>query len=66
MSRRLRIAFALPGLHRVVRGAETAFEQIAARLALLGHEVTVFGSGPPRLDQPYRYIRIRCVPREFF
>jgi glycosyltransferase involved in cell wall biosynthesis len=66
MSRRLRIAFALPGLHRVVRGAETAFEQIAGRLALLGHEVTVFGSGPPRPEQPYRYTQIRCVPREFF
>jgi glycosyltransferase involved in cell wall biosynthesis/GT2 family glycosyltransferase len=66
MSRRLRIAFALPGLHRVVRGAETAFEQIAARLAILGHEVTVFGSGPPRSGQPYRYIRIPCVHREFF
>ncbi len=48
MPRRLRIAFALPGLHRVARGAETALEQIAARLALLGHDVTVFGSGPPR------------------
>ncbi len=66
MSSRLRIAFALPGLHRVVRGAETAFEQIAARLALLGHDVTVFGSGPPRPEQPYRYQRISCVRREFF
>ncbi|MGD0462545.1 MAG: glycosyltransferase [Tepidisphaeraceae bacterium] len=66
MPRRLRIAFALPGLHRVVRGAETAFEQIAARLALLGHQVTVFGSGPPRPDQLYRFARIPCIPREFF
>ncbi len=66
MSRRLRIAFALPGLHRVVRGAETALEQIASRLALLGHEVTVFGSGPARPERPYHYIRIPCIQREFF
>jgi glycosyltransferase involved in cell wall biosynthesis len=66
MPRRLRIAFALPGLHRVVRGAETALEQIAARLVPLGHDVTVFGSGPPRPQQPYHYRKIPCVPREFF
>jgi glycosyltransferase involved in cell wall biosynthesis len=66
MPRRLRIAFALPGLHRVARGAETAFEQIARRLASLGHHVTVFGSGPPRPHEPYCYRRIPCVPREFF
>ncbi len=66
MPRRLRIAFALPGLHRVVRGAESAFEQIARRLAWLGHDVTVFGSGPPRPAEPYHYRRTPCIPREFF
>ncbi|HEY4186199.1 MAG TPA: glycosyltransferase family 4 protein [Polyangia bacterium] len=62
----LRIALALPGLHRVNRGAETAMERIAAGLANLGHVVTVFGSGPERAGAPYRYRRIFCVPRERF
>jgi glycosyltransferase involved in cell wall biosynthesis len=66
MPRRLRVAFALPGLHRVVRGAETAFEHIARHLALLGHQVTVFGSGLPRAGEPYRFIHVPCVPRERF
>lgn len=41
-------------------------EQIAAGLATLGHDVTVFGSGPPRGDRPYRYRRIAAIPREKF
>ena len=66
MPRPLRIAIALPGIHRVNRGAETAMEQIAAGLARIGHAVTVFGSGPPRPGRPYRYRRVTCVPREQF
>ena len=66
MPRRLRVAFALPGLHRVVRGAETAFEHVARHLARLGHHVTVFGSGFPRAGQPYHFIHVPCVPRETF
>jgi len=63
---RLRIAVALPGLHRVTRGAETAFTQIARQLARLGHEVTVFGSGPARPGEPYRFCHVPCVAREIF
>jgi len=66
MPRPLRIAIALPGIHRVNRGAETALEQIASILADLGHAVTVFGSGPQRDGRPYRYRRIACIPREAF
>ena len=66
MSRSLRIAMALPGLHRVFRGAETAFEQIAPQLALRGHDVTVFGSGRSRPGDPYQFIHVPCVPREWF
>ncbi|MGA2441892.1 MAG: glycosyltransferase family 4 protein [Tepidisphaeraceae bacterium] len=66
MPRRLRVAFALPGLHKVVRGAETAFEQIARHLARLGHQVTVFGSGLPRAGEPYRFSHVPCIPRERF
>ncbi|MGD1278300.1 MAG: glycosyltransferase [Tepidisphaeraceae bacterium] len=62
----LRIAVALPGIHRVNRGAETAFEELARRLAAMGHDLTVFGSGRPRPDQPYRYVRIPCTRREAF
>jgi glycosyltransferase involved in cell wall biosynthesis len=64
--RALRIAIALPGIHRVNRGAETAFEQIARELAALGHKVTVFGSGEARENTPYNYRNIRCVSRETF
>jgi len=66
MPRPLRIAIALPGIHRVNRGAETAMEQIAAALARIGHAVTVFGSGPPRPGRPYRYRHVPCIPREQF
>jgi glycosyltransferase involved in cell wall biosynthesis len=66
MRRSLRIAMALPGLHRVVRGAETALEQIARELARLGHEVTLFGSGQPREGEPYQFRRVSCVDRKHF
>ena len=66
MQRSLRVAIALPGIHRVNRGAETALEQIASTLANLGHGVTVFGSGPHRNGRAYRYRRVACIPRESF
>jgi len=66
MPQQLRIAVALPGLHRVARGAETAFEQIARALAHLGHHVTVFGSGNERPGEPYQFRHVPCVPREKF
>jgi glycosyltransferase involved in cell wall biosynthesis len=63
----LRIAFCLPGLHRVVRGAEVAFESMAAALARLeGIEVTLFGSGRARPNDPYRFVHASCQPRERF
>ena len=41
----MRIHFILPGLHRVHRGAEVAFESIATEIANLGFdEVTVVGT----------------------
>lgn len=61
-----RILFALPGLHRVQRGAEAAFEQIARGLCLEGFEVTLLGSGPEIPDCPYRFIQGRMRSRETF
>jgi glycosyltransferase involved in cell wall biosynthesis len=66
VARSLRIALALPGIHRVNRGAETALEQIASSLADLGHAVTVYGSGPHRDGRSYCYRRVPCIPREAF
>ena len=41
----LRVAFILPGLHRVCRGAEVAFESVASELARLeGTEITLSGA----------------------
>lgn len=63
----IRVAIVLPGLHRVRRGAETAFEAVGRELAKLpGFAVTLIGSGPPRPDEPYRYVRVPCLPRERF
>jgi glycosyltransferase involved in cell wall biosynthesis len=64
--RPLRVAIALPGLHRVNRGAETAFENLGAHWAAMDCDVTLFGSGPIRPDAPYHYRQIRCKPREKF
>ena len=58
----MRILFALPGLHRVRRGAEVAFESIAQHLALGGgHEVTLFGSGRESPPRAYRFQRVPAV-----
>jgi glycosyltransferase involved in cell wall biosynthesis len=64
--RSLRVLFALPGLHRVARGAEVAFEELGRALARMGHTVTLVGSGAARPCEPYRYIHVPCVPRERF
>ena len=67
MSERVRVLFSLPGLHRVNRGAEVAFESVARELARdPGFDVTLLGSGPPRADRGYAYLRAGCVPRERF
>lgn len=66
-ARPLRILFALPGLHRVNRGAEVAFESVAAGLARRGDsEVTLIGSGVERRGEAYRFIHAACTPRERF
>ncbi len=69
----LRVLLALPGLHRVVRGAEVAFEEVARAMARLGgggagkaFEVTLIGSGKSRPGEPYQYRRSACIGREFF
>lgn len=64
--RPLRIAFALPGFHTVDRGAEIALLAVAQNLALLGEEVTVFGSGQPRSDTAYRFRHVPAARRERF
>ena len=66
-ARRLRILLALPGLHRVRRGAEVAFESLAKELALLPSvEVTLIGTGGPDPSRPYQFRQVGCIPRERF
>lgn len=64
----MRILFALPGAHRVNRGAEVAIESIARNIALQGNgdEVVLIGSGPQRASEPYRYEQVKVIPRERF
>ncbi|MBK6719045.1 MAG: glycosyltransferase family 4 protein [Sphingomonadales bacterium] len=63
----MRIHFLLPGLHRVHRGAEVAFEAIATEIARLGRdEVTVVGSGQVIEGRPYQFRHCGLVPRERF
>lgn len=62
----MRLAFALPGFHRVERGAEIALLSVAHELAVLGHHVTVFGSGQARSGPAYRFHHVPCIPRERF
>ena len=62
----MRIAFALPGFHKVERGAEVALLSVAEQLARSGCKVTVFGSGPEQADSPYQFRHVAAVPRERF
>lgn len=63
----MRILIVLPGLHRVLRGAEVAFEELAKQLALIpGCEVTLIGSGQARADDPYHFLHAPCIARESF
>lgn len=62
----LRILFALPGLHRVDRGAEIAVMSVASELARGGDEVTLIGSGQPREGTPYRFVHAGAVSRKHF
>ena len=63
---RMRILFALPGLHQFDRGAEIAFISIAEELAKAGDAVTLIGSGSHRTLAPYRYLRAPCLTRMHF
>jgi glycosyltransferase involved in cell wall biosynthesis len=66
-ARTRRVLFALCGLHRVVRGAEVAFEEVSRQIAMRpGFDVTLIGSGEARPDTGYRYLRAGCVRRERF
>src|ERR1700722_13731653 len=63
----MRILFALPGLHRVRRGAEIAFESIAQEIALAGeHDVTLIGAGHEIAGRAYRFAHIPSVSRNHF
>jgi len=63
----LRLLVALPGLHRVSRGAEVAFESVARELAQHPDwSVTLVGGGDPRPGEPYRFIHAPVRPRERF
>ena len=62
----MKIAFALAGLHRVHRGAEVAFIEVARQLTRLGHKVTLFGSGDARSGEPYTFVHVPALRRESF
>src|SRR5262249_21494746 len=62
----MRVLFALPGLHRYNRGAETAFISVATQLANAGNQVTLIGSGPERAGAPYRFLHAASISRENF
>jgi glycosyltransferase involved in cell wall biosynthesis len=62
----MRILIALPGLHRLDRGAEIAFIAVANELAKSGDQLTLIGSGSRREGALYRYVKAGSVRREFF
>ncbi len=67
VERDLRICVVLPGLHRVNRGAETAFEAMASELARTDRcQVTLFGSGDADSTKPYQFVHVGSVRRERF
>lgn len=63
---RMRILFALPGLHRFDRGAEVALGSVASELASGGDEVTVIGAGHPRAGDKYTFLHSGVIGRERF
>jgi glycosyltransferase involved in cell wall biosynthesis len=63
----MRVLFALPGLHRVHRGAEVVFEAVAHEIARdPAHEVTLVGSGREIPGRAYRFRHVPAVARERF
>ena len=62
----MRILFALPGFHRVHRGAEVALISVARELARQGDEVTLVGSGAAVPGEPYEFVHAGSIPRTAF
>lgn len=64
----MRVLIAIPGLHRIQRGAEVAFESVARALSAYDDiDVTLVGSGEPRAGEPYEFVRARLPKtREWF
>jgi glycosyltransferase involved in cell wall biosynthesis len=62
----MKILFALPGLHRLDRGAEIAFISVAKELAKSGDRVTLIGSGLNRPGTPYSFLHAKCISRDNF
>ena len=62
----MRVLFALPGLHRIDRGAEVAFISVANELVGLGADVTLIGSGQSRQGTKYRFLHAGSIGRETF
>lgn len=59
---KLRVAFVLPGLGRVQRGAETAFIEVARAMAEFPDvEVELFGSGEQGLGRLRASGRLRAA-----
>ena len=64
---KMRVAFILPGLHKVNRGAEVAFESVAQELAKIdGMKVTLFGSGKARESDLYEFKHVPSIARKYF
>ncbi len=59
--------FALPGLHRIRRGAEVVFENVAQEIAAGGiHKVTIAGSGHPIAGRAYDFLHVPAASRDRF
>jgi len=64
---RLRVLFALPGLHRTRRGAEAAFESLGHEMSrTLGVEVTLAGAGERNGHHAYQFKPTPCLPSSRF
>jgi glycosyltransferase involved in cell wall biosynthesis len=53
-------------MHRYHRGAEVALIAVARAMSARGHQLTLFGSGPPEDASPYSYLQTSLVGREHF
>ena len=62
----MRVLFALPGFHRIDRGAEIALISVANELAKAGDAVTLMGSGQARSGASYHFIHAASISRDRF